>query len=37
MSIAKHKVLYKLWKKAGLVKGKKTPESSRALEARVYM
>ena len=28
-------LLYELWKKAVLTKGKKTPESSRALEARV--
>ena len=29
--------LYEFWKKAGLIKGKKTPESSRALEAKVAM
>ena len=29
--------LYELQRKAGLIKGKKTPESSRALEARVAM
>ena len=29
--------LYELWKKAELLKGKKTLESSRALEARVAM
>ena len=35
MSMAQCQQLYELWKKAGLVKGKKTPESSRVLEARV--
>ena len=35
MSVAQHQQLYELWKRAGLIKGKKTPESSRALEARV--
>ena len=35
MSAAQCKQLYELQKKAGLVKGKKTQESSRALEARV--
>ena len=35
MSMAQHQQLYKLWKKVGLVKGKKTLEISRALEARV--
>ena len=29
--------MYELWKKTGLIKGKKTPESSRAFEARVNM
>ena len=29
--------LYELWRKAGLIKGKKTPESSRALDAMVAM
>ena len=29
--------LYELWKKAGLIKGKKISESSRALETRVAM
>ena len=33
--MAQHQQLYKLWKKDGLIKGKKTSESSRALEARV--
>ena len=37
MSMAQHQQLYKLWKKAKLVKGKKAPEGSRALEARVAM
>ena len=32
ISMAQHQQLYELWKKAGLIKGKKTPESSRALE-----
>ena len=32
-----HQQLYQLPKKAGLVKGKKTPESGRALQARVVM
>ena len=27
--------LYELWRKVGLIKGKKTPKSSRALENRV--
>ena len=35
MSTAQHQQLCELWKKARLIKGKKTPESSRALEARV--
>ena len=35
MSIAQHQKLYELWKKAGVIKGEKTPESSRGLEARV--
>ena len=35
MLMAKHQQLFKLQKEVGLVKGKKTPESSRALEARV--
>ena len=34
---AQHQQLYELQKKARLIKGKKTPESSRALEARVEM
>ena len=33
--MAQHQQLYELRKNAGLVKGKKTPESRRALEARV--
>ena len=32
--MAQHKQLYELWKKAWLIKGKKTPESDRALEVR---
>ena len=35
MSTTQHQQLYKLWKKAGLVKSKKTTKSSKALEARV--
>ena len=35
MLVAQHQQLYELWKKAALIMGKKTPESSRALEARV--
>ena len=35
MSMVQHQQLYELQKKARLIKGKKTPESSRALEARV--
>ena len=35
MSTAQHQQLYGLWKKAGLIKGKKTQESRIALEARV--
>ena len=35
MLTTQHQQLYKLQKKAGLIKGKKTPESSRALEIRV--
>ena len=35
MSMAQHQQLHELWKKTGLIKGKKTTESSRALEARV--
>ena len=37
MSAAQNQQLYELWKKAGLIKGKKTPESSQALEARVVV
>ena len=37
MSVAQCQQLYELWKRAGLIKGKKTPESSRVLEARVAM
>ena len=35
MSMAHHQQLYKFWKKAGLIKSKKTSESGRALEAKV--
>ena len=35
MSRAQCQQLYELWKKAGLIKGKNTPESSRAFEVRV--
>ena len=35
MLMAQHQQFHELWKKAGLMKGEKTPESSRALEARV--
>ena len=35
MSAAQHQQLYELRKRARLIKGKKTPESSRALETRV--
>ena len=35
--MAQNQQLYELHKKARLVKGKKTPESSKALEARVAM
>ena len=35
MSSAQCKQLYELWKKAGLIKHKKTPESNRAFKARV--
>ena len=37
MSMAQRQQLHELWKKAQLVKGKKTPESERALEARVAL
>ena len=37
MSVAQCQQLYELQKRAGLIKGKKTPESSRALEAKVAM
>ena len=37
MSMVQCHQLHELQKKAGLIKGKKTPESSRALEARVAM
>ena len=33
--MAQHQQLYKLWKKAGLITGKRTPEISRAFKARV--
>ena len=35
MSVAQHQQHYKLWKKAGLIKGKNTSDSSRALDAGV--
>ena len=35
MSMVQCQQLYELHKKAGLIKGKKTPESSRVLESRV--
>ena len=35
MSVAQRQQLYELWKKSRLIKGKKTPESRRTLEARV--
>ena len=37
MSMAQCQQLYELHKKVGLIKSKKTPESSRGLEARVAM
>ena len=37
MSMVKCQQLYELWKKTGLIKEKKTQESSRALETRVAM
>ena len=37
MLMAQHQQLYELQKKVRLIKGKKTPESSRASEARVAM
>ena len=37
MSMAQYQQLYKLQKKVVLVEGKNTPESSKALEARVAM
>ena len=37
MSMAQHQQLYEIQKKAGPIKVKKTPESRRALEARVAM
>ena len=37
MSTTKHQQFYEIWKKAQLIKGKKTPGSSRALEVRVAM
>ena len=37
ISVGQCQQLYELQKRAGLIKGKKTPESSRALEARVAM
>ena len=35
MSAVQHQQLYEFWKRAGLIKGKKFPENSRASEARV--
>ena len=35
MSATQHQQLYELWRTARLIKGKKTPESSKVLEARV--
>ena len=35
MSVLQHQQLYDLWKKARLIKGKKTPETSKSSEARV--
>ena len=35
MLMAQHQQLYEFWKKERLIKGKKTPESIRALETRV--
>ena len=35
VSMAQHQQLHELWKKAGLIKGKKTQESNRALKARM--
>ena len=37
MSMAQHQQLYEVWKTAGLIKSKKTPESSKAFEARVVV
>ena len=37
MSMEEHQQLYELWKKAWLMKSKKTPESSRALEAKMAL
>ena len=37
MSAVQRQQLYELWKTAMLIKGKKTPECGRALEARVAM
>ena len=37
MSMAQHQQLYEVWKKARLITDKKTPESCRALKARVAM
>ena len=37
MSMRQHQQFYKLWKKVGLIKGKKIPENNRALEARMAM
>ena len=37
MSAVQHQQLYDLWKRARIIKGKKTSESSRTLKARVAM
>ena len=37
VSMVQCQLLYELWKQAWLIKSKKTPESSRALEARLTM
>ena len=35
MLTEQHQQLYELWKNAGLIESKKTPENSRVLDARV--
>ena len=37
MSMAQHQQLHEIWKKAGLIKDKKTQKTSRALKARAAM